>query len=233
MGTALLMEYYSQLPQPKEGEDPRKSAAKFQVAVEKFRKKVAGRYTQGTLQRLLDCNHDQTRQAAVFALGMLGSMDSNALLAARLRDNDPQVRHLAADALWSLWFAADTDTNNQELQRLMRFRDSRQATLGLDALIKRTPGFAEAYNQRAVFHFRQKDYQRSITDCERVLKLNPYHFGALSGLAQCHIKMNKPRAALKVFRQAYRINPSLDGVQETIRALESALGEEGKKDDKK
>ena len=39
--------------------------------------------------------------------------------------------------------------------------------------------------------------------------------------------------ALKAFRHALRINPGLDDVEQAIRALESALGEEGKRDDKK
>ncbi len=45
--------------------------------------------------------------------------------------------------------------------------------------------------------------------------------------------MRKHRAALKAFRNALRINPYMDGVAETIRALENALGEEGRRDDKK
>ena len=60
-----------------------------------------------------------------------------------------------------------------------------------------------------------------------------YHFGALSGMAQCFLKLRKPKAALKAFRQAFRINPGLEGVEETIRALEDVLGEEGRRDDKK
>jgi hypothetical protein len=45
--------------------------------------------------------------------------------------------------------------------------------------------------------------------------------------------MRKHRASLKAFRHALRINPNMDGVAETIRALENALGEEGRRDDKK
>ncbi len=45
--------------------------------------------------------------------------------------------------------------------------------------------------------------------------------------------MRKHRAALKAFRNALRLNPHMDGVAETIRALENALGEEGRRDDKK
>ena len=43
------------------------------------------------------------------------------------------------NALWSLWFRADTDANNQELQRLIRLRDQEQAVAGLSMLIKRAP----------------------------------------------------------------------------------------------
>ncbi len=66
-----------------------------------------------------------------------------------------------------------------------------------------------------------------------MLKLNPHHFGALAGLGQCYLQQRKNKAALKAFRAAMRINPNLDGVAETIRAIENALGEEGRKDDKK
>jgi tetratricopeptide (TPR) repeat protein len=66
-----------------------------------------------------------------------------------------------------------------------------------------------------------------------VLKLNPYHFGAAAGMGRCYMEIGKHRAALKAFRAALRINPGLEGIEETIRALENALGEEGKKDDKK
>jgi tetratricopeptide (TPR) repeat protein len=158
---------------------------------------------------------------------------SNAIVAAMLHDSDRGVRQLAADALWSLWFRADTNDNNQELNRLMNLRDRRKKRSGLDALIVRAPNFAEAYNQRAMLHFQNEEWQKSITDCERVLKLNPYHFGAAAGLGRSYMELGKHRAALRSFRHALRINPGLEDVEEAIRALENALGEEGRRDDKK
>ena len=119
------------------------------------------------------------------------------------------------------------------MQRLARTRDREKALAGLDQLIKRVPHFAEAFNQRAIVEFSLKQYERSMADCERSLQLNPHHFGAQAGMAQCLLQMRKHRAALKAFRAALRINPHLDGVADTIRALETALGEEGRKDDKK
>ena len=60
-------------------------------------------------------------------------------------------------------------------------------------------------------------------------KLNPYHFGAQSGMAQCYMHLRKAKAALKAYREAFRLNPNLEGVEAAIRDLEKALGEEGKK----
>jgi tetratricopeptide (TPR) repeat protein len=229
VGTALLVEYYNDLPQPREGDDPRAWAARMNRAVAAFKKRVAGRYTEATLQRLLDCPDDTARRAAVLALGLLGTMASNEAVAGRLHDDDPAVRRLAIDALWSLWFRGDTEANNQELQRLMGLDDADKAVAGLDDLVKKAPRFAEAYNQRAIRHFMAGDYRKAVDDCETVLRLNPYHFGAQSGMAQAYMRLRQPKAALEAYRAAFRINPNLDGVEETIRALEQALGGEGKK----
>jgi tetratricopeptide (TPR) repeat protein len=175
----------------------------------------------------------KVRRAALLALGQLGGIDANPIIAAHLKDDDTEARRLAADALWALWFRADDENNTEELQRLMRVRDREKAVAGLDRLLQKAPNFAEAYNQRAIHYFKMKQFERSIADCEKTLQLNPYHFGAMAGMAQSYMQMRKHKAALKAFRTALRINPNLDGVAETIRALENALGEEGRKDDKK
>jgi tetratricopeptide (TPR) repeat protein len=201
----------------------------MQVALDQFRAQVETRYTEGTLQRLLDCPTVEARRAAVLALGTIGTMESNTAVAAMLHDEDQTVRQLTTDALWSLWFRAGTEVQNRELRRLLARAEPRKAIADLDVLILQAPAFAEAYNQRAILYFRLKDYPRSVADCEAVIKLNPYHFGALAGMGQCYMKLNKPRAALKVFREAFRIHPGLEGVEETIHFLENALGEDGTK----
>jgi tetratricopeptide (TPR) repeat protein len=233
VSVALLVEYYNDLPEP-QGEDPKAWETRLREGLEKFKQKVTARYLEGTLYRLLASCDRRSRRAAVLALGLTGTMkNSNALVAGMLDDDDRGVRQLAADALWSIWFRADTDTNNRELQRLVSLRDRRKKRAGLDALISKAPQFAEAYNQRAILHFETEEWHKSIADCERVLKLNPYHFGAAAGMARCHMELGKHRAALKAFRIAFRINPNLDEVVEAIRALENALGEEERRDDKK
>jgi tetratricopeptide (TPR) repeat protein len=226
---ALLVDYYRRIPERREDEEPETWAVRLQEGLEGFKQEVTARYNEGSLQRIAGGPYTDARRAAVLALGLTGTMASNKPLAQRLHDEDAQVRQLAGDALWALWFRADTADNNLELQRIMRLRDPGRALEAFDALLQKAPKFAEAYNQRAILHFRREEYQKSIADCALVLKLNPHHFGAQAGMGQCYMKLRKPRAALKAFKAAMRINPNMEGVEDTIRTLEDVLGEEGKR----
>lgn len=231
---ALLVHYYNELPERRRGERSAAWAGRLQEGLNIFKKKVAARYTEGTLQRLLADPRAPTRRAAVVALGLTGTMASNGNVAAMLHDPDGRVRQFAADALWLLWFRADQPAHNRELQRLIRLANGKKgcpekALAGLTALIAKAPRFAEAYNQRAILHFRAEQYDKATADCEAVLELNPFHFGAASGLAKSYWELKRPRAALKAYRSALRINPGMEDVRQAIRFLEKVLGEEGKR----
>jgi tetratricopeptide (TPR) repeat protein len=231
---AELLSYFRQLPKREAGEEIADWSQRIEEALAVFRSQTAARYTEGTLQRLLHARPAELRQAATLAVGLLGTMTSNKPLARMLRDRDEAVRALAADALWSLWFRGDKPENVEELQRLRALSTAADSSpdeilSAFEALLRKAPKFAEAYNQRAILYYRLGEWQNAIVDCERVLKLNPYHFGAAGGMAQCFLKQKKMRLALKAYRRAYQLNPNLDGVQQTIRSLERLLGEEGKR----
>jgi tetratricopeptide (TPR) repeat protein len=221
---SLLLEAYDKLPQPRPGDDPDLLHAGVMDAMREFRAEVRSRYTEGTLQRLVEsAGCEKQRRAAALAFGLIGTMRSNAALAAALHDPDSLVRKLAADSLWEVWFRAGTDAQNAQLRQAMQLPDHLQAVAALDELVKEAPDFAEAVNQRAILRFRRGEYTKSAADCETVLRLNPFHFGAAAGLGQCYLRMNRPRAALRAFRQALQIRPDLDGVTDTVRGLEASL----------
>lgn len=225
MRTALLVDFFLDLPALPDGDFLAGRSAELQTHLNRFRQRVAARYTEGTLQRLLGHSNSQVRRAALLSLGLQGTMISNAIVADRLHDEEAQVRRLAEDALWNIWFRAEGETHRRELQRLVQLKDLNKSLRGLDTLIQKCPEFGEAYNQRAIVYFRKGEFQKSAADCQRAIERNQFHFGALSGLAQCLIRMRKPRPALRAFRQALKINPDLDGVAESIRSLEESLGE--------
>lgn len=227
MRTALLIELFQQLPAIPEGDFLAGRSAELQTHLERFRKGVADRYTEGTLQRLLTSTCVQTRRAAILALGLQGTMVSNGAVASCLHDEETQVSRLAADAIWNIWFRAEGETHKRELQRLAQLKAPQKALRGLNAMIEKLPAFAEAYNQRAILHFHLGEFQKALADCEMTLKLNPFHFGAQAGIAHCLVKLRKPRAALRAYRSALKINPDLDDIAEAIRSLEESLGDGG------
>jgi tetratricopeptide (TPR) repeat protein len=221
-----LLKFFRKLPQPGLLVESEMWEAGQAKAVQRFRRRVEKYYTEGTLSRLLENPNAEIRRAAVFALSQVGGMNVNHSLAARLVDDDEQVRRLASEALWSVWFRGVDDKLLDKLKEALSRKTPRAALRGLNELVNQTKDYAEAYNQRAVLYFRLGEYHKAIADCEQVLKLNPHHFGAAAGMGQCYVRLKKPRAALRAFRSAYRINPNLDDVKEAISSLEEVLGEE-------
>ncbi len=155
---------------------------------------------------------------------MIGSFQSNSAVARGLRDSDPAVRNLAQNALWAIWFRADTPEHNamlQEVRDLIGRERYREAEDMAGQLIRKAPAFAEAYNQRAIALFFQGKIAESAADCRRVLDRNPYHIGALGGLGQSYLKLGKRRDALSTFRKALVIQPYSASLKQTVQALEA------------
>lgn len=191
----------------------------------RYRQQVASRYTEATLARITETASTDARRAAVLALGAMGTFESsNAVLAKAQRDTDPTVRYLAERGLWAIWFRADTPENNETLERiaaLLRREQLDDALQLADKLVARAPRFAEAYNQRAIIYFALHRYQESANDCERVVELNPYHFGALNGLAGCQYRLDKRTEAIKTLRRALKLRPFNEDLRDSIAALEA------------
>ena len=245
MNSPLLVEYFNALPNdaleggldwpvsqytrektPHAAETRTTGKARRRAAIHIFCKQVRQRYTEGTLLRVLHIGHATMRRAAIFALGMVGSGAVNAFLADRLHDEDEEAGRLAAEAMWSLWFRGENSARSDELYRNLRLRDAKQAIAALGDLVGRAPDFPEAFNQRAILYFQLEQYAHSARDCTTTLKLNPYHFGAQAGLGQCLLRLRRPRAALRSFLLALRINPRLEGIAGTVKALQIALEDE-------
>jgi len=220
-----LLKFFRKLPKSHVLVDSDQWEAGQARGILRFRRNVLRWYNEGTLSRLLDHGDPEVRRAAVFALSLVGNMTVNSALAAKLVDDDEDVRKFASDALWSVWFRGGDDEQIRKLQEAVSQRDLRQALRRIEDLIRESADYAEAYNQRAVVYYRMGEFNKAIADCEQVLKLNPHHFGAAAGMGQCYVRLKKPRAALRAFKSAYRINPNLDYVKEAIQSLEDVLGD--------
>jgi tetratricopeptide (TPR) repeat protein len=167
-----------------------------------------------------------TRLAGVDRLAEIGAMsDANRLLD-RLRDNDARVRELSSLALWRIW----SRSGDAAIDRLfatgveqMSAADFDQALASFNEIVRRKPAFAEGWNKRATLYFMLGQYQKSLLDCDEVLKRNPHHFGALSGAGQIHLQLGNLQSALEYFRRAVEANPNLEGPAQLIPVLEERL----------
>jgi tetratricopeptide (TPR) repeat protein len=166
------------------------------------------------------------RRAAVQRLADTGVMADLPVLARRLRDPDPVVRSLVESAMWSVWSrSGDPEIDGlfaRGVEQLGR-RELDAAVETFTRVIQRRPEFAEGWNKRATVYYLLGEYQKSLADCDEVMKRNPYHFGALSGYGMIYMQLDQPAIALEYFERALRVNPNLESTRQTIEMLKTLL----------
>jgi len=179
-------------------------------------------------QALQALSHAQApeRAAAVARLAELGSMADARAVAERLRDEDEGVRELAAAALWQIWSRSGDRGTDRLFARgveQMSQGDLSSADATFTRVVKRRPAFAEGWNKRATVRYLLGKDAASLKDCEKVLERNPLHFGALSGMAQIHLRRGEPELALRAYERALQANPNLDGGPQMLQMLEDMV----------
>ncbi|MEA5512156.1 tetratricopeptide repeat protein [Crocosphaera sp. UHCC 0190] len=127
-----------------------------------------------------------------------------------LKEADELARHRATGQLWQIWFEQKGELGLELLRRSQFFLEAgnqQRAEEILTETIQNYPDFAEAWNRRAVLYFTQEQYEKSKKDCEQVVQLIPYHFGAWHGLGLCLLALGEYREAIAAFRKALEIQP--------------------------
>jgi tetratricopeptide (TPR) repeat protein len=125
--------------------------------------------------------------------------------------------------IWDLWSQYDSPTAEVLLGQAvvaMNASDNAASLEILDRIIAAYPTYAEAWNKRATLQFMLGNYEASLADIEKVLDLEPRHFGALAGRGMIYQRQEKWGAALDAFREALSMNPNMTGVKNAIHELE-------------
>lgn len=136
----------------------------------------------------------------------------------------------AADALarqiqraWNASGSASVDVLMARATLAIRGRNLLLALDLLDTVVVLAPDFAEGWNRRATVHFLRNDYALSIADVEQVLRLEPRHFGALSGLGIMLDELGQDRQAQLFLSEALRVHPHLTKARERLSDIEDRL----------
>jgi tetratricopeptide (TPR) repeat protein len=127
-----------------------------------------------------------------------------------LKSEDAAVRDRATRHLWRVWFSQKGAYGLELLERSQAYIDAGwydHAEDLLTHLIQEQPDFVEAWNRRAVVYYIQHDYEKSLADCQRVIEMNPFHFGALHGLGLCHRALGNYHAAVSAFHRVLELQP--------------------------
>jgi len=172
---------------------------------------------------LLSGSPEQQLRSAT-ALAIVGGEQE---LLEALKVEEPAVHTVARRGLEYLWFtAAGKDAFNmvEEACEASEKENFDEALSILNRVIATYPAFAEGWNRRAAILWQTGEFEKSIADCERALKLNPNHYGALQGLGICHLQLGDVREACKSLRRALNISPhdevtllSLERCEEFLR----------------
>src|SRR3569832_1341831 len=79
----------------------------------------------------------------------------------------------------------------------------------LDGIVAEYPDYAEGWNQHATVNYILDRLDDSLADIDKVLAIEPRHFGALSGRVLIYLKQGKHPEALRAMIAALAVHPFL------------------------
>jgi len=144
------------------------------------------------------------------------------LFASLHKASDEEAAKGVEEKIWELWSRFDSPTAEVLLgQAVVAMGASENAASLeiLDRIVASYPTYAEAWNKRATLHFALGNYEASLRDIDKVLDLEPRHFGALAGRGMIYQRQENWTAALNAYREALSMNPSMTGVKNAVQEL--------------
>jgi len=136
---------------------------------------------------------------------------------------DPREAKVIEALIWQVWLSADLPYINDLMRQAvgaMSRGDHEQALSTFSEIIALDPDYAEGWNKRATLHYLMGNYEASVADIQETLRLEPRHFGALSGLGLIYRALEDDEAAQRAFEAALEQNPHLSNARKFIEEIE-------------
>jgi tetratricopeptide (TPR) repeat protein len=126
------------------------------------------------------------------------------------------------DQIWALWSSHDDRIAEETMAAAIEAMSSgalQKAKPLLDHLVVKHPDWAEAWNKRATLAFIEKRDADSLLDIAQTLRLEPRHFGAISGFGNICLRNGHLNEARAAFQIALSFNPHMDDLRDMLENL--------------
>ena len=128
--------------------------------------------------------------------------------------------------IWDIWSIADNQETQIMFDEANQFMDVGELDNAIELftkVVKQSPEFAEGWNKRATVYFLKGELNKSISDIEKTLNLEPRHFGALDGLAEIYLMQDDLVGAAVIYRRILEIIPSSKKSQDRLKLINDLL----------
>ena len=143
--------------------------------------------------------------------------------------NNSKNATLLEERIWAIWNEHPDDFKlTEKLEfgtELMQYGDYNYALKVFSNILENDPKWSEAWNKRATVYFLMSQFTNSLNDIDKVLNIEPRHFGALSGQARIFIKLQEYEKAIKSIEDALKFHPSFKS-RELIPEIERLIKED-------
>ncbi len=127
-----------------------------------------------------------------------------------------------ASLIAAVWLRSGSDTADLLMARAQKAIADKKYPLAvqvLDRVVELQPTWAEGWNKRASARYLAGDLNGSMSDVEQVLKLEPNHFAALSGMAMILQRTGFDKRALQIYRRELAIYPHQPELEKLVEKL--------------
>ena len=128
--------------------------------------------------------------------------------------------------IWDIWSIADNQETQIIFDEANQFMDVGELDNAIELftkVVKQSPEFAEGWNKRATVYFLKGELNKSISDIEKTLNLEPRHFGALDGLAEIYLMQDDLVGAAVIYKRILEIIPSSKKSQDRLKLINDLL----------
>jgi tetratricopeptide (TPR) repeat protein len=149
----------------------------------------------------------------------------------QLKTNDLIIALKTEKKIWKIW--STYSANDRKGHRLtdmlaqgdilIREKNFSKAIDIFSLIISIDSNWAEAWSKRATVLYLSGRYEDSIKDIEKVLQLEPRHFGALSVFGLNQVELKNYKAALRSYQEAQKIYPTMKVTKKMILMLKELI----------